>query len=258
MAEMSGENEMGGSPKLVLNTIRINGSKGTYVYQDVAGGLIEQPDGKKRYAVKNLGESVELVFLRVRRKLSQFKKGEKPLQTNEHTHKGQMVTLFGKEKPVQGYAMDIREQNPGLRTQQVVYAMYQGELVRVIFKGASLGSAVKDKKEHDFYSYMGSFSGKDDHFYEYKTELYTLEETSSMGSYYACGFRRGAKLSEEEIKALEEPMTTVFEYNKAIDAYYSAPRAGSTNTPSKSDSVLPDYAEDDSSPEDINPEDIPF
>ena len=46
LSEMSGENQSGGAPKLVLNQIRFNGKKGTYMFEDVKAGLIEK-DGKK-------------------------------------------------------------------------------------------------------------------------------------------------------------------------------------------------------------------
>lgn len=118
LEEMSGENSTG-SPKLVLNEIIINGQEGKFKFRNVLGGLVEV-DGKKKYPETELGDKISVVFLKVRRKLMQHRKGTRPLVTNEHSHKDNFVSLFGGEKIVRGIASEIREANEKLRTIQVV------------------------------------------------------------------------------------------------------------------------------------------
>lgn len=217
LSEMSGENENGGAPKLVLNQIRFNGKKGTYFYEDVKAGLIEK-DGKKTYGKTDIGNEIKITFLKIRRRLYQFRKDEKALTTNEHNHIGCRVSLFGNDKVENGIASELREKYPQLRTQQIIYALYRGELVRLIIKGASLGSKSKPKDVDDFYSYISKFSGKDEHFYEYNTILSVGEENGDLGEYYVMHFTRGNKL--DNLDDVSSNMEIAFNYCNEADKYY--------------------------------------
>lgn len=255
MEEMSGERGYNRPPQLILNEIRINGNKGKFIYRDVKAGLVEA-NGKKKYPERELPEAIEVVFLKVRRRLVQFRKGQKNLTTNEHNHKGQVVTLFGADSGVEKeVAADLREKYQGLRTQQIVYALYNNELVRLIIRGASLGSQVKPKEEHDFYSYISSFKdeGKDEHFYEHVTELYALQEEGELGSYYCIGFRQGRKLEDPEMDIVKENMKVAFNYCTAVDEFFGQDAEKIQKATAKEQLPTVEYPE-----EDIAPEDIPF
>lgn len=259
-ARLSGENQNGGAPRLELNQIKLNGKKGVFVYEYVKEGLVEQPDGKKAYRKESLGSEIDVVFLKIRRKLSQYRKGEKSLVTTEHNHTGQKVVLYGNEKIEKGIASDLREEYPQLRTQQVVYAIFKGELVRLILKGASLGSQSKAKDTEDFYSYISSFSknkAADEHFYECVTKLFVIEETSDMGQYFCASYRKGEKLNDAQQEFADKNLKLAADHCKEADEYYQKffesdkPVAG---TDVKSDDIdVMEYPD-----ENVNVEDIPF
>jgi len=263
-ARLSGEDQTGGAPSLVLNQIRLNGKKGIFVFEHVKDGLVEDTDGKKSYAKTPLGEEIDVVFLKIRRKLVQFRKDEKPLSTSEHSHPSNKVTLWGNDKIEYGMAATIREKYPMLRTQQVIYGLYKGELVRIILKGASLGSDSKAKANHSFYSYIASFKkGADEHFYEYLTKLKVVEETSSLGSYSCATFIKGAKLNERQQEVADTALKTAADYCEESDAY----NASKAQTPI--DSVIDEIpypeemkhvvpASEEYPEEEINADDIPF
>lgn len=262
MAEMSGETST--SPKLVLNEISINGKKGTFIYTDKKGGLVEA-DGKKRYAQEDLGESVNVVFMRIRRRLRQFRKDQKPLVTNEHNTKNDMLTLFGDPAIVKGGNDDLKAKYPNLRTNQIIYCLlsregHEDEVVRLVVKGSSLGSKAKAKGTHDFYTYISSFKadGADDHMYDFITELYVIEERGDLGEYYAMSFRRGEELDQAAKDKVAEKMIPVFSFIKASDAYFQTKKVEElqkTLDKARASDDIPtiEYPEDE-----INPEDIPF
>lgn len=261
MAEMSGETAT--SPKLVLNEISINGKKGTFIYTDKKGGLIEA-DGKKRYAQEDLGESVQVVFMRIRRRLRQFRKDQKPLVTNEHNTKNDMLTLFGDPTIVKGGNDELKEKYPNLRTNQIVYCLlsrpgFDDEVVRLVIKGSSLGSKAKAKGTHDFYTYISSFKadGADLHMYDFITELYAIEENGDLGEYYAMSFRRLDELDQAAKDKVAEKMTPIFAFIKASDAYFQTKKVEElqkTVEKAREDQLETiEYPADD-----INPEDIPF
>lgn len=254
LKEMSGEKEV--APQLELNEIVINGNEGNYYYVHKKKGLIEI-DGEKGYEKENLGPAIEVVFLRIRRKLRQYVKGQKPLSTNEHTSSADMLTLFGGEKVIRGSNDELRKQFQGLRTVQIVYCLFKGELVRLVVKGASLGSEVKAKDVHDFYSYVSSFkkNGADDHFYEHVTILSNVKEKSPMGNYYAMNYERGRKLAEDEMVAVEENMGVVYDYVQALDLFFKTKEVTKIAQSQKETEDIPtvEYPEDE-----ISVGDIPF
>ena len=259
LSEMSGENDGGTAPKLSINQIRFNGKRGLYIYEDVKGGLIET-DGKKSYDKKSIGNQIEVVFLKIRRRLYQFRKDKKALTTTEHNHTGARVTLFGGEKIENGIASELREKYPQLRTQQIIYALYEGELVRLIVKGASLGSKTKPKDVDDFYSYISKFQGKnDEHFYEYKTILTVGEEKGELGEYFVMHFAKGEKLLEGSMEAVETGMKIAFDHCKESDDYYLSKmpkeleKIAEKQQAKKEEMETVEYPE-----EEIDPEDIPF
>lgn len=262
LEDMSGENSATTSPKLVLNEIRINGNTGKFLYKDILAGRKKDDSDKDKYGEKEIGDSVDLVFLKIRRKMSEYKKGGNSLNTNEHNHKGDFITLFGAEGGVQrGIASDLRDVYQGLRTVQVVYALYKDELVRLIVRGSSLGSDAKPEDVMDFYKYISSFKkdSKEDHFYEYVTKLVATSEDGEQGTYYSMTFLQGDKLDADAMKKVEEQMTIAFKYAETLDAYVLSKKEGGAQ---KSDTV---QNEDDGNKEDgvdvedeVNADDIPF
>lgn len=262
LSEMSGETKT--APRLELNEIMLNGQQGQYVYINKKAGLIDLGNGKKGFEKKLLGDNIKVIFLRIRRKLRQFRKGEKALTTNEHNSKYDSLTLFGLDKIIKGSNDDLRKEYPLLKTNQIVYAIYKNgdteEVVRLIVRGSSLGSENKAKDVDDFYSYISSFKkgGADDHFYEHVTGLGTVAEQSDMGQYFAMRFTRGEKLSDNQIENLVTPnMTEVFHFSKATDEFYNT-KSVEELTKEKEKVETEELETIEYPEEDVKSEDIPF
>lgn len=264
LEEMSGETRS--APRLLLNELQFNGQKNNFTLILKKEGLVQMGD-KKKYQKAELGESVSVIFLRIRRKLRQFRKGENPLTTNEHNTKHDMLTLFGDTQIIKGSNDELRERYTGLKTNQIVYCLLskpdgsEMELVRLVVKGAALGSETKAKEVYDFYSYVSSFKedGHDDHFYEYVTKLYGVPETSDLGSYYAMTFAKEEVISgsEEIMSMVRKGMKQVFDFVTQSDAYYQTkkPEELQKEKTAEKDAGLAtiEYPEDD-----VDTEDIPF
>lgn len=269
LKEMSGEDK-GSAPKLPLNEIRINGQTGAFVYRDILSGLVEEADGKKRYKEIDIDSSaVKVIFLKIRRRLVEHRRNEKPIVSQEHNSKNDYITLFGGDKIEVGTNDEIREKHPNIRTQQIVYCIYNDEIIRLTVKGASLGSEAKSTDVTDFYSYISSFKegGADDHFYEHETILESVPEEGNLGSYYVINFKRGNKLSEEQMKEVEEKMTIVYNHCVASDEYSKSKieeRIGGDKGAVKKDDELESVRkqamekQNGDYDEEIDPEDIPF
>lgn len=281
LADMSGESTYKGKQALQLNELSLNGdgavkevSPGNFVRQ---GGFFRKRVliGKardERPEEINLGDRIEVVFLKIRRKLVERgnKDGEIIRSTNEHTHKGEAVTLFDSRTNTKtfGVAADLRERHEGLRTVQIVYALLlQGgkqELVRLVVKGASLGSEAKAEGVMDFYRYIGSF-GKDEHFYEYKTVLTPVLEEGKQ-PYFAINFMRGDRLHDDAMVFVVQRMKEVHANCVEIDATRAA-KMVTADIPVE-EQPKEDFYEDapvddappliDESTGEVNPDDIPF
>lgn len=265
LEKMSGENDVGKkSPKLILNTIKFNGTDGKFIYQLTAQDKVIQ-DGKEEYKFIDLGPSIDVVFLKIRRTLVQFRKGDTTLRTIEHTSPESHVILYGLPQNEKGKAKEIRAIHEGLRTHQVVYALYKGELVRIVFKGASLGSDDRPKENPDFYGYIASFDKRQrQHFYNINTNLKAIETKGPLGKFYYVTYAKGTDVKEKNMEIVGEKMQQAFEFCEEYDAYYAElfPKqdveSGVEKMPYEPSALemmepSPDYPD-----EDINIDDIPF
>lgn len=270
LEEMSGEKK--GSPKLKLNEIRLNGESGVFIYKDVLAGM-KEVDGKKSYEEREIGTQVSLVMLKIRRRLAAYRDEQKGLQTNEHNTKNDYLTLYGEPKIQNGNNDELRTKYPELRTQQIIYALYEGELVRVIVKGSALGSKNKAKGTLTFYDYVQIFKqmpGGKEHFYNYETILLPVaEKGKGSKKYFALTFKVGTKLTEEEMADVETNMTTAYNYCVQSDEYFNTKKVSPATTnaaePDDTDTGEVDADEEGSDDEDdggggadVAPEDIPF
>lgn len=234
--------------------------------------LINKARDQKPEEMK-LGERVQVVFLKVRRKLVERSQGGKiVLSTNEHNTATDVVDVYGEDGKLieSGSAKAIRERYTGLRTIQIVYGLLiQGtnepELVRITIKGASLGSDAKTPDANSFYQYLSRFS-KDEHWWEYVTELSAVLEKGAK-AYFCMDFTKGAKLDERYLKHALEKMKEVHTRIVEIDESRRAKRAANSDrqttaedpvdTPAH-DPALDEGAGVDAPKDDINPDDIPF
>lgn len=248
IAELTGESAYKKAPEYKLNEIRLNGNEGKFYLKRVLEGKGE--DGKYKKTLIDASD-LQVVFLKHRRVLSQFRKNEPTLQTNEHNHKDDYVMLFGANE--KGKASELRQKYQGLRTQQIVYAFVPSlnQIAKIVIKGSSLGSDAKEKDVMGYYEYLGSFS-KDEHSWQYYTSLKPIKESGQMGSYYAIQFSRGSKLHDERLDKVASMIEEVHGHIVEMDNYYNQKTAQQiTNEVQVVDTI--DYPE-----EEINSEDIPF
>lgn len=256
MEQMSGESYFKKAPSLKLNEIRFNGQTGEYILVDVLSGT-KEINGKSQYAKSIIGNKLDIIFLKIRRKLvSKYEPNATMLSTNEHNTASDYVTLYGDEI-IQGTAKQMSQMFDKLRTHQVVYAISPttGDMVRLIVKGASLGSKSKPKDVISFYDYIASFKkdGRNGHFYECITHLGVRDEVNQAGmTYKVMSLQEGAKLTPEQIDAAKKNMRIAFDYCNEVNEFYANPQAKKEEV-AKEEVV--DYVEGE---EDINPEDMKF
>jgi hypothetical protein len=204
----------------------------------------------------DLGEKIQAVFLKLRRRISGFNKSLDTFYTStEHNTKDDVVYLFGARE--KGRAEDLYEKHkPILKAQRVVYAYLihsptEKELVRLIVKGASLSpSKDKDDEHVDLLSYVQQDKPKGTHTYQYVTEMTSYEKSGPLGKYFAVHFERGGRIPDEKLTPVIEVIKELAEEAKAQDEYYKE------NTPPSE--ALPVIDRADYPEEDINIDDIPF
>lgn len=270
LSQFTGEAGYKKAPILSLNQIALNGKDGTFIKKLMLEGKGE--DGK--YQKQDLGNNIEVVFLKHRRRLFKYNATTRSLETNEHNTKADHVILYGTNE--KGTAEAIREAHPELRTQQIVYAILvaTGEVVRILVKGASLGSEKTAEGVMKYYDYLGSFG--DEHSYQYKTIIKPIKEDGNMGSYYCMSFIRGEKLTEQQLEkvatAIKETHASIVkmdEYYRSknpieatteIDAARGVAPAGQTAADKRMDAIVNNTEVDtiEYPDDEINLEDIPF
>lgn len=266
LAAMSGQSNFRRPPTLDLNDVLLEGARG-YFRKRIKVGQTERDQKPEEI---DLGTNVQVVFLKVRRRL--VERGERGVivrSTNEHNTKKDIVRLTHKGDGIantqeEGSAEALREKYPQLRTVQVVYALLytadaEPELVRIHLKGSSLGSEAKPKGVMDFYDYIQSFG--DENMFEYRTKLGVITEDGRM-QYYAISFERGEKLQPEDMHRVATNLRMVHDVTTKQDAYYKATAAPAGSVIARSADEAEQGAElpppMDYPGDDINPDDIPF
>ena len=121
-----------------LNEVRFNGEEGKFVYVDV----INRKD-KEKAEKTDLGERVDFIFLRARRRIAGYNKREKMMYiSTEHNDKNDNVYLFGMREKGTADALYTKYKDI-MHTERVVYAFllrvgHDRELVRIVIKGSTL------------------------------------------------------------------------------------------------------------------------
>ena len=259
VSHMTGEGNFKRSNR--YSEVTFNGSKGEFYYRDKES---EKDETTGKFPKENLGKEIGLVFLKVRRILqAKYKPNTQSLRTSEHNVKGDTVILYeGKDRKGIVLADGELAKGRGLYTNQIVYCYLpvKKEVVRLIVKGASLGSDKTAKGVLKFYDYMQSFK-EDDHLHNFVTKLVPVGEEGPQGTYYAIDFQRGEKLDETKQEKVISLIKEVHESITKNDA------AMNLNAPNVSLDTLPEIQTDDGyddeegikyPEEEINPEDIPF
>lgn len=263
VSHMTGENNFKRANR--YSEVTFNGSKGEFYFRDKDA---ERDVNTNKYPKTNLGTELAVIFLKVRRVLqAKYNPREPSLRTSEHNVKGDAVWLYkGKDKAGTAVADKTLAMESKLYTNQIVYCYLpeKKEVVRLILKGASLGSDKTAKGVLKFYDYMQSFKGGE-HMRDYVTNLVPVTEKGPQGDYYAVDFQRGLELT------LERKETVVGLIKEVHDAIIKNDERTKA-TPTDTVAPFPDDSDDEDDvggyravgtdikypDEDINPEDIPF
>lgn len=207
LADMSGEKNIRNTGRYTVPIISLQGSEN--VFQKKA------PDKEGKWETINLEEKeLKVVFLKIRRRLFQFKSdasgkstGE-ALFSNEHDSFTDKVNVFessktGKTMKIdEGYYDEIREKYQGLKVHIQIYCLLDDEVVQLLVKGSSLGS---------LFRYLKEDIAEDKHSFEYVTKLTKLENKGQLGNYYSIEF------SKEKESNLDEIAPKIKEVHKALN-----------------------------------------
>ena len=242
ITKYSGENDYRKSPRLNYPIVQLDGDKGIFTK-----GYRENDEWKKM----EVGQSIEVIILRVRRKLADW---NTQMYSTEHNHPNNTIILYRDRQQIdKGVAKELRQkpEYKELKTQQILYSYLGDEMVKIQVKGSSLGSENKPKDSIPFYEYLSSFD-KDEHIWEYYTRLVPKEEKKGNRRYFAISFERGEKIPEKQLDFVAEKMKVLFEAFESEDSY-NLPEKKEFSKPLRDE--LPTVQVDE---EEIKPEDLPF
>ena len=196
LVNMSGEKNVRQSGRYTVPIISLQGSIGIFQkrFPNKETGEWETEDIK--------GKSIKGVFLKVRRRLFQFKAdpsgkstGE-TLFSNEHDSWSDKVAILestksGKTMKVdEGYYEQIREKYQGLKVHMHIYMLVDDEVIKLMVKGSSLSN---------LFRYLKEDISSDEHSFEYVTKLTMIENESSLGKYFSIDFVKGEKSDLEVV-----------------------------------------------------------
>lgn len=228
LKKLSGTQNQGDKPSLILNEIRFNGRDGHFILIDKVSGKVVDEFGEENYQKTDLGTSVELTFLRVRRQMSCYVPDFKTFSTSEHNSKQDKFIVYGLPQAKRLNSDQAREEvmafatksgkSASLKTVQVVYALYNGELVRFFVKGSALGSEARDKDVKNFYQYVNSLAK--DGIFSVTTELSAFKEKGKAGiPYFTYSFNAKSSTPVEALDLVEIKLTELFTYCNELDKY---------------------------------------
>lgn len=249
------------APKLELPEVRLDGRAGEFVF-------VETKD--KDYNKTTIGSlPIKVNILKIRKRLVDFNSG---YTTTEHVSSRDEIVLFKPKDPndrkrgvdvERGISSDIRTKYKNLKTEQIVYSIYDGKLVRLIVKGGSLGTP-NDPNGSGFYDYLSSFD-EDRHAWEYETVITPVKKKNGAVSYTAMTFAKGAELDASQLDLTGDNMKLLYEFFQKVDAYEAQMRKKNLkevdsnqeiDVPSSDD--VPTIQVDGEPNGDIDPKDLPF
>jgi hypothetical protein len=261
VSDKTGENINRYPKSIVLNEVRFNGKDGRFVYVN----MIDRKKGEKS-TKEDLGESVDVIFLKIRRRIVGYvKRLEMYYTSTEHNVKTDNVYLFGAQEKGTADALHGKYKDV-MWAERVVYAFllragHEKELVRVIIKGSTLNNKREGKVEGtvDFFDYIANKKSKGEHSYMFVTKLSALKESGPLGSYFTINFVRGQKLDDVKLSVVVDKINELHAMTSEQDEYY---KDGTAEAP-KEDLPSIDYSKEPMAPADypedkIDPADIPF
>lgn len=228
MMNMSGESGGGKAPKYNVPIIKFNGNTGEF-------SKLVYTDGMKE--TFPLSGDLSFVILKNRKRLEAQEAGLSSVEFNSTT---QIVTLFsntdGKfSKEAVDTVTNLRASYPVLKTQEVLYVLFEGEICKLIVKGGSSA---------EFYTYKETLAENQLKSFMVTT---TVKSESAKGKLNKTYFKMKFSNSELTVSLdeIESKMTEVAEAVAKIDEYNSgkALESNSAKIP-QTDKVI-DYGSDE-------------
>lgn len=274
LASMSGETNYQNVQLPVYDEIVLNGNDGIFtkifktkpkvkVTDELTGGE------KEVFEREVVGKTVELVWLKLRRKLIEKTQDGVVRQTSEHNTKKDIVTIYhynGQATQDGILASSINGDTglyPKMKVNQIVYAMdiKDNHIYKVILKGGSLSMQEKLENATLFYDYIGSM-GKEEHFYTMNNVMTGTPYKTKLGVKFFCNFTKGRGLALDEQKIVGEKMKEVHDKLKEYDDAKATKRVDpiKTTVAGKGMDDIPsiDYGDIDYGDANVNVDDIPF
>lgn len=237
MAELAGAAGQTRSkgPRFEADSVTFDGKKGEL--------RLRQADG----TIVPVNYPAEFVILKKRNVLKSY-----PMFSTEYDYASTIISLFSSETGrvqhvASGTPKQLREKFPQLKWQQVCYALYNGEVVKLEIKGASASS---------FIEYSKQLQDQDLHSYQVVT-IITGAGTGKKGAVEYKFMEFGSRdLDEAEFDQVKSSLERVTKELYEIDRHYAEKKAEKMEGV---DTPAPDLGELASEfDEEINPEDIPF
>lgn len=208
MADLSGDSRNSAPPKYVVPLIRFDGNRGEFkkISKSESGENIEEI----------IKAPLDIIILKKRRILSSFSPAVSYF-TNEHNNTSERLILFKNlSKTVTqeaiGFTEDLREKYQTLRTHEIIYVLFEGEICKMEIKGGSLSG---------YYDYQKALSSEEKHSFEVVTVLGSEKVKSEAGfGYYRITF--DFRNDEIDMDSIESKMLEVSKACKAVDDYTQA------------------------------------
>ena len=259
-------------PKLAkLNEVRLNGKDGNFIYVDQINRKKDEKAEKT-----DLGQSVDFIFLRQRRRIAGYNKPLKKMYiSTEHNDKNDNVYMFGaKDKGTAEEMYNKYNVSPvKMHTERVVYAFllrpqHERELVRLIVKGSTLNFERDGKADTtvDYFAFIQD-EKRVGHLYEYVTRMTPVKESNDLGEYYSIHFATVSRLTSEQIEVVVKTLKQLRDDVADQDAFYrkskkpeeaNVPTIDAEDDEEGTDPMVPAHDKDTYPKDEISLDDIQF
>ena len=259
----TGEAEAAGGAR--VPSLMFNGETGVFARQKIDIDGVVDVDEKGEPVIEEIGGVIDLVIVKVRRKVSTNSNHEEPLvYSNEHDAAKEEIALYSDETREQvnfGLFADLKPQYQTLRMCQVLYVFFQQRMYKLNIRGTSLDP---------FWKYLATFTKKDT-VLRYKTMIGVEDEEKEIRGkiykYKIMKFARGDVMPKwrdiwEELKTLDTQISST-----AVKRANLLPAPENIQQPDPGDTAaaiseppnpIDAPAEPPAKEEEIKVEDIPF
>jgi len=239
LSELMGESNIRKVVAIKLPIVRFNGLEGKFKKLELTSEGYADP--------KDVGQIIEGVIVGIRMQLAEYNKNYRR-ETNEYDAPSESVRLWERNDKSSftledGLPVKLREKYQMLRSRRWLYMVINGELVKFMTKGSSLGY---------LFDYLNEFNSSE-HLFEFKTVMQPVQEEGKLGKYWAVNFSRGPAVSEKEFEVVAKEMQRFHENRLELKKRYV--KAESSAAQSFNQPVKDELSEAEL---DVNPEDLPY